>query len=191
MPFVSRGPNPRVQRTRSSPSARHEPLTRCPLGSAIRVLLAATAILVSSPQVSAKRHPSYVPPPYLERVARAALGLLPLSITCTGACLAVARKASADRQKRLIVGAVLLTLAGAAVAALDNWNDELWNPAFWGSPFIAAIPLLSVLLLWRTVAVWKRVAVGVLLAPILAIGLWLLGDEWQNWGYLRGWPVSW
>jgi hypothetical protein len=26
-------PNPRVQRTRSSPSARHEPLTRHPLGA--------------------------------------------------------------------------------------------------------------------------------------------------------------
>jgi hypothetical protein len=28
-----RPPNTRVQRTRSSPSARHEPLTRCPLGA--------------------------------------------------------------------------------------------------------------------------------------------------------------
>jgi len=32
-PSAVRPPNTRVQRTRSSPSAPHSPLTRCPLGS--------------------------------------------------------------------------------------------------------------------------------------------------------------
>ena len=32
MVAVQQPPNPRVQRTRSSPSARHSPLTRHPLG---------------------------------------------------------------------------------------------------------------------------------------------------------------
>ena len=42
-------PNPRVQRTRSSPSARHEPLTRHPLGRRIIADESAAVTLPSKP----------------------------------------------------------------------------------------------------------------------------------------------
>ena len=53
-----RSPNPRVQRTRSSPSARHSPLTRHPLGRGIRLRFVSLAgndkLLISPPFLSSR-----------------------------------------------------------------------------------------------------------------------------------------
>jgi len=140
-----------------------------------------------------KRRIDYVPPLYLERCARAALGLLPLGLIVALVCLIVARKSLAEKaQLRFFIAtAVTLTLVGAAVSALDDWNDELWNPVMWGSPFIAALPLVALLLFWRRRAVWLRLVLGVIAVPILSAVLFLGGGEWIMWGLEHGWPVSW
>ena len=129
----------------------------------------------------------------MERLARSVLGLLPQAVVVALVCLVAARRALTDRRRLrfFLAGAVLLMLAGAGVAASDDWNDELWNPVMWGSPFIAAMPLATLVLFWRRRAVWSRVAVGVMVLPVLTLALWLAGDEWLTWALDRGWPVAW
>ena len=63
---LTSAPNPRVQRTRSSPSARHEPLTRCPLGGESHVaagLLLCAVTLAGCSTADGKRHGSFAEQP--------------------------------------------------------------------------------------------------------------------------------
>src|SRR6266487_4072193 len=142
-------PNPRVQRTplraQLSPEAVRRRMTK-----RAWVFLALSAI--SASELLAKRTTDYVPPPDLERLVRGFVALAPLSAVLAGLSLLALRKFNLAKprgqRRRFLVGAFVLTLTGAAVAAaLDRLNDELWEPAFWGSPFLAAIPVLGLLCL--------------------------------------------
>jgi hypothetical protein len=157
------------------------------------VLLALSSLPAAD--LFAKRPTDYIPPPYLERVVRGFLGLAPLGALLAIFLLLALRKFACDRPagagKRFLRFAFLLTLTGAAVAAIDGWNDELWNPAFWASPFLAAIPLVAILLLVPRAALWKRLVLGIALAFPTWFGVMLGGSEWQVWGLDHGLPTSW
>jgi hypothetical protein len=72
---------------------------------------------------------------------RAFVGLAILGIPVFASAVRAASRIEVDRRKRIARGvlvATLLIFSGALVAATDAKNDELWNPAFRGSWFIAA-----------------------------------------------------
>ena len=69
--MTSRPPNMRVQRTRSSASTPHSPLTRHPLGRTMRIVVAIIAGL-SMPSLATEPAP---PPPTMENLAGAWIGI--------------------------------------------------------------------------------------------------------------------
>lgn len=144
----------------------------------------------------AKRTSDYVAPPYGARLVYASLGLLLLSLPVTASVALAARVTGADWGRRVsmsllaIVGTVLI---GAMIAALDGLNDEGWNPAFFGSPFVAfALPMGLYFALPPTPSRSQTLAVvsaGAAVIGIIVVAA--LGGEILQWAHARGWPVMW
>jgi peptidoglycan/LPS O-acetylase OafA/YrhL len=144
----------------------------------------------------AKRTSDYVAPPYGVRLLQGGCGLVLLVLPIAAAVAILVSMTGANKLSRLAkaLGAMLcVVLAGAMVAALDSLNDEGWNPAFFGSPFVAlsfplglyfAIPRSSKS---RRTALVLSTVVAVLGAIVVAA----LGTEFLQWMHGLGWPVMW
>lgn len=153
-------------------------------------------VLLLAVAVQAKRTSDYVPPPYLERVARAAftLAVLALPALLAAAAVVVVRSHAAVRHSLVRMGLAWMALiaAGALVAAFDASNDELWNPAFFGAPFVgASLPAA----IWfgsppdrRNIA---TTATSVFLGALLAGAVATVGIYLVQWGMAEGLPTGW
>lgn len=154
-------------------------------------------VLLFAIAVQAKRTSDYVPPLYLERVARAALSLAMLAFPAllAAAAVVVIRSGTGevrDSLARMGLAWAALIAAGALVAACDASNDELWNPAFFGAPFVGASVPAGI---WfglpqdrrNLVTTAASVFLGVLLAGAVAtVGIYLV-----QWGMAEGLPTGW
>jgi hypothetical protein len=145
----------------------------------------------------AKRSSDYIAPSFDVRFLRSVVMLsclaLPVIILLAPIAVALNPKHGAEAWGRAVRWAVPLVLLGAAVAATNALNDEDWNPALYGSVFVAAA---------LPVGVWKATprdhpqshtlvtaAAGV--AVLASCGLAGLGISFCYWAVGHGWPVSW
>src|SRR5258706_2784664 len=153
-------------------------------------------VLLVAIAVQAKRTSDYVPPPYLERAARAAFSLAVLALPALLAAAAVvvvrSRAAVRDSLARMGLAWAALIAAGALVAAFDASNDELWNPAFYGAPFVgASLPAA----IWFGLPPERRyivaTATSVFLGAILAGAVATVGIYLVQWGMAEGLPTGW
>ncbi len=159
-----------------------------------RVIIGVVVVL---PVVAmAKRTSDYIVPPYGVRLVHGTLGLLLLALPIGVIVAFVARMTGTDwarRVARSILAVSCTVVIGAMVAALDSLNDEGWNPAFLGSPFVAlALPLGLYFALPPTDARRRIVIVATAGSAILGIVVVaVLGGEILQWARYQGWPVMW
>lgn len=153
-------------------------------------------VLLLAVAVQAKRTSDYVPPLYLERAARAAfsLAVLALPALLTAAAVVVIRSRAAVRESltRMGLAWAVLIAAGALVAALDASNAELWNPAFFGAPFVGASLPAGI---WFGLPPDRRnlviTATSVFLGAILAGAVATVGIYLVQLGMAEGLPTGW
>jgi hypothetical protein len=158
-------------------------------------LLTVALMFAGVAQAVAKRAPGYVPPPYAERVARALLGLMPAAAILGGASffLTALFRSSFDpsRRTRFIAGVLTLAILGAAFAATEWLSNEPWNVAVWGTPFLALIPLVGLIVLLPRMSLWKRILAGLVLIGPVFIAATFATSVWQEWGGDLGVPNVW
>ena len=144
----------------------------------------------------AKRTADDVPPIYAHRLACSLLTLTLLaSPILIGLVFAAATTGTDSRTRmvRAIIVALACVFAGAAIAATDARNDELWNPVLFGTPFLAAslpLGLYQALPRGDRSRVQATILSG-LFAPLIAGFIYLLGTGLAAYLYQRGWPTSW
>jgi hypothetical protein len=153
-------------------------------------------LLVSPLFAYAKRSSDYVAPAYGVRLLHASIGLLVLVLPIAAIVTIVARVAGTNYMPRLarsIVAVSCVVFIGAIVAAIDGLNDEGWNPALFGGPFVAfSLPVGLYFAMPRNSE--RRaisLAVGMFIAFVAMIGLALFGGEILHWARAQGWPVTW
>jgi hypothetical protein len=158
-------------------------------------LLTVVLFVAGVAEALAKRALGYTPPPYAERLARAVLGLAPAAVILGFATwFLITRFGSrfdAHIRNRFIASVIALTLCGAAFAATEWLSNEPWNVAVWGTPFLALIPLVGLLVLLPRVSLWKRLLVGVVLVAPVFLAAVFATSAWQDWGGDRGVPNVW
>ena len=142
----------------------------------------------------AKRDPEYPPPPFFDRLCLSLTQTLPLAVLVVLVCAAGAILFSGlpkPATRRLLEISGRLFFFGCIFAATDGFNDELWNPVFRVSCFLAVIPVVAVYL---NSAESKR-GCFVMLAPVIAIPTWIalmiLGDVLQHYAMAHGLPAGW
>ncbi len=146
--------------------------------------------------VYARRVAGYVPPPYIDRLGCSLLTLAMLASPILLALMLTAATKSGDSRTRIVRTVIALfvcVLAGAALAATDARNDELWNPVLYGTPFVAAsipIGLFQALPRGERSRVSATI-VAALFAPLIAGIIYLVGTGLAAHLFLRGWPTSW
>lgn len=153
-------------------------------------------VCLSAPVIAeAKRQAGYAPPPYAARFSYALLGL---SIVCAPILTLSAVKISLSRTEQYnlkvyVLASISVVAIGAAVAALDGQNDEGWNPALFGTPFVAAsFPLALYVSISRDSAKRGTVVAGAAVIAILAtLPLMVVTGEVLQRLKNRGWPVAW
>jgi hypothetical protein len=144
----------------------------------------------------AKRTSDYVPPPYGVRLLQGGFGLLFLVLPIAVAVAIVARMAGPDwlpRMAKSVVAISCVVFVGAMIAALDGLNDEGWNPAFFGSPFVAfSFPMGLYFAIPRS-SEWRETALilGVIVAVLGTIVVAAFGIDILHWVRGHGWPVMW
>jgi peptidoglycan/LPS O-acetylase OafA/YrhL len=92
-----------------------------------------------------------------------------------------------------VVAISCVVFVGAMIAALDGLNDEGWNPAFFGSPFVAvSLPVGLYFAIPRS-SQWRQTALvlGAIVAALGTIVVAALGGEILHWMQGHGWPVMW
>jgi hypothetical protein len=161
----------------------------------VAITLAGT-LMVAVP-IFAKQSSDYIPPSFDVRFLHSVVMLsclaLPVIVLLAPIAVALNPKHGAEAWGRAVRWAVLLVLLGAAVAATDALNDEGWNPALYGSVFVAAA---------LPVGIWKAaprehpyrhslVAAAAGVALFASWGLAFLGISFCHWAVEHGWPVSW
>jgi peptidoglycan/LPS O-acetylase OafA/YrhL len=144
----------------------------------------------------AKRASDYVPPPYGVRLLQGGLGLLFLALPIAVVVTIVARMAGPHwlpRMAKSLVAILCFVLVGAMIAALDGLNDEGWNPACFGSPFVAfSFPLGLYFAIPRSSERHQTALVlGVIVAVLGTMVVAALGIEILHWVREHGWPVMW
>jgi hypothetical protein len=114
--------------------------------------------------------PGFGPPAYPVRVLHGLAGLGPLAlilvVLCAAVMLDLERPASAVRA--LAVCSIALVVAGSLLAATDALNDELYQPWFFGSFFLALIPSVAIWLSAGRRSWWM-----VLAALLTAVPTWI------------------
>ena len=114
--------------------------------------------------------PGFGPPAYPERFLRSVAGLTPLALLLFALCAAVMldleRPKSAVRA--LAVRSIALVVAGSLLAATDALNDELYQPWFFGSFFLALIPGVAIWLSAGRRSWWVALA-----ALLSAVPTWI------------------
>lgn len=128
--------------------------------------------LMATASASAKRayEPGFNPPPYLERVFHAVLGLGPLALMIVAICAAVMRDLERPMSavRALAVRSIGLVVAGSLLAATDELNDELYQPWFFGSFFLALIPSVAIWISAERRSWWVELA-----ALLSAVPTWI------------------
>jgi peptidoglycan/LPS O-acetylase OafA/YrhL len=165
------------------------------LDKMLRFFLGALIVLLPA-FAHAKQTSDYVPPPYGVRLLQGGFGLLLLVLPIAVAVSIVARMAGPDWLPRMVKSVVVLlcvVLVGAMIAALDGLNDEGWNPAFFGSPFVAfSFPVGLYFAIPRSSERRQTALVlGVIVAALGTIVVAALGGEILHWLRGLGWPVMW
>ena len=152
---------------------------------------------LSATAAFAARAPGYVPPPYLERVRCSLVTLSLLEAPLFAIVVILARSRAGARAGKGILRALGVTavviLAGACVASLDAANDGFWNPALWGSGFVAAcLPAGVAVAIPPGVKSRTGMIVGgiVALLPLFFL-IAALGSAFQLWGLQHGLPTTW
>lgn len=156
------------------------------------VLLLVVAVMPAI--VEAKRAVGDLPPPYMVRFVRSMLALLIMGAPTILVSAAFARR---QRNTRCLLRTLAVTVgviaAGAAVAAIDGRNDEGWNPAFFGGPFVAvALPVGVHFAQSSATARRKAVTLGTsIVAVFAALPLMIVGGYVVDVLRRAGWPVTW
>ena len=142
----------------------------------------------------AKKEIDYEPPPYFERLCLSLTQTLPLAVLVVLVCGAGAIWLSGlpkPATRRLLEISGRLFVFGCIFAAMDDLNDELWNPVFRVSCFLALIPGIAMTLNSEE----SNRGCFVLLTPVIAaptfVALILLGDLLQSWAMAHGFPAGW
>jgi hypothetical protein len=143
----------------------------------------------------AKRDPEYPPPPYFERLGLSFTQTLPLAVLVVLVCGVGAIWLSGlpkPATRRLLEISGRLFVFGCFFAAMDDWNDELWNPVFRVSCFLSPIPVVA---LYLNSKEDSTRGCFVMLAPVIAaptlIALLFLGGSLQDWAMAHGLPAGW
>lgn len=155
--------------------------------------IAIVAVLVTLPVFAyAKRTSDYVPPPYASRVARSFFALAILALPSFATAVGMAR-GDRKRMGRAVAISCAFLLAGAAVAATDARNDELWDPAFRGGPFVGLSLIAAIAAAARKDDPRRssKIAVGGILAIPYALAVSGFGTLLTTWAHVHGVPLSW
>lgn len=142
-----------------------------------------------------KRPPEYSPPSFEIRFGRSLLGLSMLALPImSGIVLGWQLNPTRHRHflLRPLATTIVLLVLGATFAALDAVNDEGWQPALFGTPFLLmAIPIAY----WvgtpagdrKVATLWLFAAAAVIgVVPCISLVLAL-----TRWAASKGWPVTW
>jgi hypothetical protein len=162
------------------------------------LLLTLAACAVASSPAWAKRDEDYVAPIYPARLLYSLIGVVPLAAVLIAVCALVMRWLSPRPSppfRRFLKIAACLVIAGCLFAALDDLNDELWQPWFAASFFIAFIPAVALFLGSESGQMSNFLPLPLPLAAFLTVVTWFTlvfaGTTWQVWGFERGLPVCW
>ncbi|GEM_PF-5334263 len=165
--------------------------------AALRRCAALAAMVIVDMPAHAKRVAGYLPPPYFARAGRSLFTLTmlssPILLILVLAAVASPGAHARTRVVRALTAAFVCVAAGAAIAALDARNDELWNPVLFGTPFLAAslpIGLFQALPRGERSRVSATI-IAALFAPLVAGIIYLAGTGLAAHLFLRGWPTSW
>jgi hypothetical protein len=159
-------------------------------------LLGAVACALASSML-AKRTSDYVAPTYSVRLFHSVVALscfaVPILVLLALGTYLSNSNDRASKFIRVVSPLLLLIVVGAAVAATDGLNDEGWNPALYGSIFVAALLPLG---FWRVMPrdhPYRDLVTGgsAFIAVLVACGIAGFGIEFCHWASARGWPVSW
>jgi hypothetical protein len=142
----------------------------------------------------AKKDVDYEPPPYFDRLCLSLTQTLPLAVLVVLVCAAGAILFSGlpkPATRRLLEISGRLFFFGCVLAAMDGFNDELWNPVFRVSCFLSPIPVVALYLNSEE----STRGCFVMLAPVIVLptllALIILGGLLQDWAMAHGLPVGW
>ncbi len=158
------------------------------------LLLAFAAFAVAGAPAWAKREDDYVAPFYAARVLYSLVGVVPLAAVLVGICAGGMLRLSVLMPPplgRFLKISIYLVIAGCLFAALDDLNDEISQPWFAASFFVAFIPGVA-LCLGAEESQWSTpLPLAAFLTVVTWIVLVLVGTSWQFWAVHHGIPASW
>lgn len=158
------------------------------------LLLAMAAFAGASAPAWAKRENDYVAPFYGARVLYSLVGVIPLAALLIAICAVGMLRLSARMApplRRFLKISACLVIAGCLFAALDDLNDELWQPWLGASCFVAFIPGVA-LCLGAEPSRWTTpLPLAAFLTVVTWIVLVLAGTSWQVWAVQHGIPAAW
>ena len=166
--------------------------------SNIRLRLAVffCAVTGGATTVYAKRSPGYEAPPFLFRLMYSSIVIIPAGLLVSAILYLLFKRlrrvvSEASQRKKYWRNALLLIALATIVPALDDLNDELWEPALQGAEVLSFLAPIAIGILCDRLTKRRRVILAILSFLPAFCFFYFLTQMWQILGKHLCLPTSW